>query len=91
MAVMSVGGRAGVPAYFAWTLLLCLGTACKASEAEARPNILLIMTDDQGYGDLGVHGNPQDPDTEHRSVLPRRACGSSRSTSRPSARRRGPA
>lgn len=24
----------------------------------AGPNVLLIMTDDQGYGDLGVHGNP---------------------------------
>lgn len=23
------------------------------------PNILLIMTDDQGFGDLGYHGNPQ--------------------------------
>ena len=24
-----------------------------------RPNVLVIMTDDQGYGDLGVHGNPK--------------------------------
>ena len=36
------------------TLLVC-GTALAANQ---RPNVILIMTDDQGYGDLPVHGNP---------------------------------
>jgi len=26
--------------------------------AEDPPNVLLIITDDQGFGDLGIHGNP---------------------------------
>ena len=29
------------------------------ADAGARPNVLLILTDDQGYGDLSLHGNPQ--------------------------------
>lgn len=31
--------------------------AATASLAEARPNVLLIMTDDQGWGDVQAHGN----------------------------------
>ena len=31
-----------------------LGAALSA----ARPNVVLVITDDQGYGDLGCTGNP---------------------------------
>ncbi|MEX0586737.1 MAG: arylsulfatase [Pirellulales bacterium] len=44
----------------AWTLGLVVGTAnCAAAiEKASRPNVILIMTDDQGYGELACHGNP---------------------------------
>ena len=29
------------------------------SPQDRRPNVLVIITDDQGYGDLGCHGNPK--------------------------------
>jgi arylsulfatase A-like enzyme len=31
---------------------------CAAGAAAERPNVLLIITDDQGYGDFSIHGNP---------------------------------
>ena len=38
--------------------------------AQPRPNIVLIMTDDQGYGDLGITGNPV-LETPHIDALAR--------------------
>ena len=28
------------------------------SLADDKPNVVIVMTDDQGYGDLSCHGNP---------------------------------
>jgi arylsulfatase len=40
--------------------LLCVlcGFVVHTSEAAAKPNVLIVMTDDQGYPELSVHGNP---------------------------------
>jgi len=41
-----------------------------AAAAGARPNVILIITDDQGYGDLGLTGNPV-LETPHLDALAR--------------------
>ena len=41
-----------------WILSVGLCSAQGASLAGRRPNIIFILTDDQGYGDLSCHGNP---------------------------------
>lgn len=44
-----------------WSLLVsvfvCVAT-CAQAQADSRPNVLVVLTDDQGWGDLSLHGNP---------------------------------
>lgn len=39
-------------------VVIWLSTLAAPIAEARRPNVLLIMTDDQGYGDLSIHGNP---------------------------------
>lgn len=39
-------------------MLLVMISLLLASCSKQPPNVVLIMTDDQGYGDIGAHGNP---------------------------------
>src|SRR5690606_21781151 len=56
-APLSTSTRAPMRSYLA--LLLLLGLAVAPAAAQDRPpNVIVIFTDDLGYGDLGVYGHP---------------------------------
>ena len=44
--------------FFVLIWVLGLGSSVLTSCTSSDPNIILIITDDQGYGDLSVHGSP---------------------------------
>ena len=39
-------------------LLICLAVLSACAPEKQKPNIIIVITDDQGYGDLSVHGSP---------------------------------
>jgi len=39
-------------------IAICLSLFSAMSFAQGKPNVIIIITDDQGYGDLGITGNP---------------------------------
>jgi arylsulfatase len=41
-----------------FTLVALFAAAGPAAAGQRRPNVIILLTDDQGYGDLSCHGNP---------------------------------
>jgi arylsulfatase len=50
----------GKPLVWLLAAVLCLlSTPGPAVAARPKPNVIVLITDDQGHGDLGCHGNPE--------------------------------
>src|SRR5262245_28484003 len=43
---------------FVFIALAGVGVALTPAAHAARPNVIIVLSDDQGYGDFGRHGNP---------------------------------
>lgn len=45
--------------YIAFSLIIVFCLDCRTDSQKSQPNIILVMTDDQGWGDISSHGNTQ--------------------------------
>jgi len=54
IAFLGLGGCEGVLSYAAGPVL----SKKRHLERKDKPNVIIVLTDDQGYGDLSCHGNP---------------------------------
>ncbi len=55
-AMHSVAPRGGTLFLWGWALLIAVAFG-PAVHGQTSPNVIMIITDDQGYGDVGAHGN----------------------------------
>ena len=54
-SMTSIGWHVVGMTVFAWSLISFMGHSLGA--ARHRPNVVVILSDDQGWGDLSVNGN----------------------------------